>query len=277
MERLKTIFVCVVAGVVCLGSFSHAAQISFQAQRPEIAVGDTVTLRVLLDTQGALINAVDLGLIYPKIFSIKNISKSGSFIQIWVKEPNYNKDEIFLSGGTPGGMTSQNALVATITLEAVSTGEGAIGLSSSSSVLLNDGLGSSAPLSVETSKIHVVPKKPGKTPQSLTQDLAPGPRSTDTTPPRGFSLQVDSDTRLFGGKYFVSFLSTDSDSGVERYEVKEGESPFAYARSPYLLSDQNLHSVIHVRAYDAAGNYREETYPNIFKRIWWTFKKALHI
>lgn len=77
------------------------------------------------------------------------------------------------------------------------------------------------------------------------------------------------DPRVFGGKYFVSFFTTDSKSGVDHYEIKEGDNGYKTAQSPYLLSDQNLRSVVRVRAYDVAGNYRESVYPGIFKRFWW--------
>lgn len=273
---MKKIFTIIVASVMFMtGVYVHAAQIYFETPVTTASVGDTIVLHVRLNTEGASINAVDLGILYPKILAVKNISKSGSFVQIWVKEPSYTSDVIFLSGGVPGGVISGNTIVATIMFEAKSVGDGALGLSPASSILLNDGSGTSVPISLQTPTIHIVARKPNESPRVLSGDVSAKQANSDFVRPNGFDLAIGSDARLFGGKYFVSFFTTDSGSGVDHYQLKEGDGPYVLARSPYLLSDQALHSVIHVRAYDGSSNYREEIYPGIFKRFWWWISKYL--
>ena len=271
MKNLITIIL--VSGVFFIASQVRAAQISFETPVTTAAVGDTIIFHVRLNTEGASVNAVDLGIFYPKVLAVDNISKSGSFVQIWVKEPSYTGDAIFLSGGLPGGINSGDAVVATITFEAKSVGDGALGLSPASSVLLNDGLGTSVPISLQTPTIHIVARKAGQAPKVLSGNVSSKLSNSDFIPPNGFDLLIGQDARVFAGKYFVSFFTTDSGSGLDHYTLKEGDGPYVIAQSPYLLSDQTLHSVIHVRAYDGAGNYREEVYPNIFIRFWWWISK----
>ncbi|MBP9822552.1 MAG: hypothetical protein KBC81_03905 [Candidatus Pacebacteria bacterium] len=271
MNKIITIAILVLT--FSFGGFAEASQIVFETSGHTFSVGDTLVLHVYLNTEGASINAVDLGILYPGIFSIKSISKAGSFVQIWLKEPSYTKDAIFLSGGTPGGANSSIATIATITLEAKSVGEGSLGLSPASSVLLNDGSGTSSSLSLKTSRLQVVPRKSGESPKVVGVDLSTKQTKSDFIKPGKFDISIGSDQTVFSGKHFASFNSLDSGSGVDHYQIKEGDSEYVLARSPYLLSDQDLHSVIRVRAYDGAGNYRETIYPGIFKRIWWTILK----
>jgi hypothetical protein len=273
---MKKIIITIVV-LVLLASSANAAQISFETSTTTVSVGDTVVFHVRLNTQGASVNAVDLGILYPGIFSVNNISKSGSFIQLWVKEPSYTNDVVFLSGGVPGGVSSDKATVATLTFQAKSVGDGALGLSPASAILLNDGAGTSVSISLQTPTIHVVPRKSGQAPKTTEQDITTKQTGSDFINPEGFSLNIASDGRLFSGKHFVSFFTTDSGSGVDHYKLKEGDGPYVLARSPYLLADQNLHSVIHVRAYDVAGNYREEVYPGLFMRLWWWITKLIHL
>jgi hypothetical protein len=268
MDWLKktTIFI-LVAGALC--SHVFAAEITFETPTNTIAVGDTLVFHIHLNTDEASINAVDLGVLYPGNLTVKNISKTNSFIQIWLKEPSYTKDAIFVSGGVPGGVNSADSIVATIIFEATAVGDGALGLSPASSILLNDGSGTKAAISLRTQTIHVTARKANQTPRTAVQDVSVTQTKTDFTSPRGFTPLIGNDTKLFGGKYFVSFFSSDSGSGIDHYELKEGNGPYRIARSPYVLEDQTLHSVIHIKAYDAAGNVRQETYPGIFKRLWW--------
>lgn len=252
-----------------MGTSLHAAQLMFEVPASTVSVGDSLILHVRLDSQGASINAIDLGILYPSLLKVKSISKTNSAIQLWVKDPSYTGSAILLSGGSPGGISSQKALIATVVFEAVSVGDGSFGLTPSSAVLLNDGSGTNAPLSLSTSAVHVVPRPAGQKPKEVSGGGEIKTFGDDISRPRSFSITVSNDGRLFSGKHFVSFFTTDPDSGVAYYEIQEGNGSFKKAQSPYLLSDQELKTVLRVRAYDGAGNYQQETYPGLFKRMWW--------
>ena len=277
--KLKLIFLLSTFGFL-FSTTAFAARIYFEPATNTHEVGESFTVNVKLDTQGENINAVDLGVLYPQLLEIRSISKSGSAVQLWVQEPNYTSTGIFFSGGSPGGIKSSNALIAKITMKAKAIGDGNFQLTPTSSVLLNDGQGTKAQLTVGQASFNVIaqPKKdstptpkPGESvkPTAEPEKEQPKEESKDNTKPKKFKVFMGQDPRVFGGKYFASFFTTDSKSGVDRYEIKEGGGEYKIAQAPYLLSNQDGRTVIRVRAYDSAGNYRETVYPGLFKRIWW--------
>lgn len=86
----------------------------------------------------------------------------------------------------------------------------------------------------------------------------------DATSPEEFTPQI---IDIEGIKYLV-FNTTDKVSGVSHYEVSEinlnrfgkiksgQEAKWEIAESPYLLKDQELKSIIKIKAIDKAGNER---------------------
>lgn len=101
------------------------------------------------------------------------------------------------------------------------------------------------------------------------QGLKWGPKATyramiDSTPPKPFELRI---SEIEGKKYLV-FATIDNPSGVDRYEVYETQESikgngyyggltsiiWKTATSPYLLENQNLGSIMKVKAVDKAGN-----------------------
>ena len=102
------------------------------------------------------------------------------------------------------------------------------------------------------------------------QELIWTPRATframiDTLAPEEFTPKIGEDKAVFEGKYFLSFATKDGLSGIDHYEVQEvprkltrndAKEEWKVAESPYLLEDQNLVSIIKVKAVDKAGNER---------------------
>lgn len=92
----------------------------------------------------------------------------------------------------------------------------------------------------------------------------------DSTPPASFELQVDPGMRTDVSNPIISFLTTDSYSGIDHYEIKtiditperdNKEEPFFIeAGSPYRLPGLKTGKyMIAVRAFDKAGNWRDES------------------
>lgn len=95
----------------------------------------------------------------------------------------------------------------------------------------------------------------------------------DTLPPAEFSLRVVPGPRTYLTKPIIEFQTTDSSSGLDRYEIKiiplkiagrnqaiVQDQLFIETQSPYQLFEllPGTYEVI-VRAYDSAGNFREVT------------------
>ena len=82
--------------------------------------------------------------------------------------------------------------------------------------------------------------------------------SKDSIPPEPFQPVITRDNDVFEGKWFVVFATTDKDSGLSHFEVKEGWGSFVVAESPYLIKNQRAKNRIQVKAIDNAGNERIE-------------------
>jgi hypothetical protein len=96
----------------------------------------------------------------------------------------------------------------------------------------------------------------------------------DTTPPALFPININPSTRTSQKTIIVEFLTTDSVSGIDHYEIKVvpltiGEKTmaswqhngnsylFIEATSPYIAQLERGEYDIYVRAYDKAGNFSE--------------------
>lgn len=98
----------------------------------------------------------------------------------------------------------------------------------------------------------------------------------DTTPPEAFTAVVTRQPDLYSGAYYAVFATTDFASGVDSYEVSEGNHLARDVSSPYVLTNQSFSGRIVVRAFDRAGNIRESTitppssFPSATKRnLYW--------
>ena len=74
-------------------------------------------------------------------------------------------------------------------------------------------------------------------------------------------VEIHQNPSIFEGKYFITFSTTDKQTGINYYKVKEGKRDWQRAASPDLLNNQNLSDIIKVRAMDKAGNERTAECP----------------
>jgi hypothetical protein len=120
----------------------------------------------------------------------------------------------------------------------------------------NDGKGTPVAVSHTPLTFSIGAAVPGASVRNQWTELV----GRDTTPPEPFSLSLGSDPSVFDGKTFVSFQTTDAQSGVAYYEVKEGERAPVRTESPYVLYEQTKPVRVTVYAYDASGNVQTATY-----------------
>lgn len=273
--------------LVALGFFSiagvtQAASLYIDPPRSELSRGDAVELAVRLDVDestGECVNAVDTVISYTENIEPVDVSLGDSIFSFWVEQPTINKADrtITFAGGIPNGYCGRvagdprltNNIVKLIfrspgfTIGARSeSNEASVQFTDVTTAYLNDGLGT-----------QVVPRLFGATmtlsPQAGSGIVDPwrAAVSADTTPPEEFSIFLERDELAFSGKYYISFNTTDKQTGIDLYQIMEqpieqfgtfnwgrADAPWIIARSPYVLEDQSLNSVIRVRAIDKAGN-----------------------
>lgn len=277
---IRTLFICflTLAGT----SFTEAASLYIDPPRSELNRGDAIELSVRLDVDEQsreCVNAIDAVITYSDNIEPVDISIGDSIFSIWVEQPVINKNErtISFAGGMPNGYCGRvvgdprltNNLVKLIFRSpglvigsASDDPQARVEFTEQTTAYLNDGFGTA-----------VVPRTFGA---SMTLSKSPGTSvldpwsatvNADTIPPEEFTILLRKGGLEFSGKYYISFNTTDKQTGIDIYQVMEepleefgtfswgrADAPWVTARSPYVLKDQSLNSTIRVRAIDKAGN-----------------------
>jgi len=256
---------------------AHAALLYLTPASGTFQPGETAVLDLRIDPQGQSINAAQIDIGFPKnIVKAADVSRGNSIFSLWVSPPVINQDFglIQLAGGIPGGYNGRAAgdpsltnIIAQFIFEVPNSStvpaQAMISILDSSKVLLNDGLGTPAKLTLQGANLSI--NYTGQPQGNAWTDILKG----DKTPPEEFAVEVHQDTSgaVFGGKYFAVFSTVDKQSGLDHYEISETKDANAAsstwqwkpANSPYVLQDQSLQSTIRVKAIDKAGNVRIET------------------
>jgi hypothetical protein len=232
-----------------------AVQINMQSEAETINVSERLWVDVMLDTQGEIINAISGTVSYSKDkLILVDYNNGDSIITLWIDQPDPGSADTSFAGVTPGGFSgvlspmysgTRAGKVISFQFEVIKGGLFEIGIDDME-VLLHDGSGTLASTSIEslnleaTENIIISPSK-----DSIAEDL---------DPPEPFIFKVIRDEGIADDKFVVVFNTVDKGSGIDFYEIKEGNKPFEHATSPYVLNNQHLDGAIVVRAVDKAGN-----------------------
>lgn len=223
------------------------AQLTFK-EIPNSTLGDkTTVIEVRIDPQSKKLNVVEGTIDFQGTVSDKlsvGIETGGSALKLWPTAPKYIPSEkaIRFIGGVPGGFNNESLLFR-MRLTSLSSGNVTIAWIDGTAYL-NDGKGTKEAISAEPVTLTVNPQNAD----------AVSEFSLDVTPPTFEAVEVGQDPTVYGGKYFVSFQAADDISGVERYEVKEGQTITNVIDGVYVPRDQSFKTPITVTAYDQAGN-----------------------
>jgi len=271
------IFLAVV--LLCLPLIIKAAILYFEPNEGKYHLEDTFIVDLRIDTEGECINTVKAIVSFPnEILKVKDFSTGNSILTLWLENPKIDQKagEISFIGGIPGGYCGpllgeieRPNLLARIIFQVVSSSFShdlvKIALKEDSQVLLNDGFGTPAKLILKEAIFTILPEKLETSREEWKEET-----EKDKVPPEPFEITVYQDPLIFEGKYFIVFSTTDKQTGIDHYEIKEGKRSWKKAESPYLLEDQSLKSIIKVKAVDKAGNERIVEYLPPKKPFpWW--------
>lgn len=120
-----------------------AANIGFSPSSGSFKVGDTIKIKVYVNTESKSINAISANIKFPtNILSLSSISKSGSILNLWAQEPSYSNFDgvVSFEGVVLNGYTGDSGNAITIVFKAKAVGNANI-LFNSASILANDGNG----------------------------------------------------------------------------------------------------------------------------------------
>jgi len=248
----------------CVPIVIQGAVLYFEPSTTQLKIGQEFEVKVKIDPEKECINTIKADIEYDKDLLIgKDFLTGNSIISLWLEKPEIRAKEgkISFAGGIPGGFCGEipgdpeesdilGKIVFKIPEILVSDKNIAkVRFLESSKVFLNDGLGTEADLKLKEGEYKILKEKSSE--EILEKEL-----SEDKTPPEPFGILVLKDPQIFEGKYFITFNTQDKQTGIDHYEVKEGNRRWKIAKSPYLLEDQKLQSIIKVKAIDKAGNER---------------------
>ncbi|MDP3003952.1 MAG: hypothetical protein Q8N43_00355 [Candidatus Azambacteria bacterium] len=241
---------------------AFAAETFFGTKTQEIKANQLFEVGVFINTDNEEINAIEGKIMFPQdLLEIKKINDGNSIINFWIEKPkSASEGQIAFSGIIPGGYNDSRGLIFSITFLTKKEGGGTIEFSGVKA-LRNDGQGTEAPLTI--SNFQFLISKQVSIPQTTT------PKTEDRDPPEEFTPQIAADPVIFEDKWFLVFATQDKGSGIDHYEVREGEKPFVIAESPYLLQNQDLDEKIAVKVADKSGNERIATLPPQKPRAWY--------
>lgn len=249
------------------------AKLSIILNKAVVRPGELVEARVMLDTQDASVNALEGAVVVPRGLDFVSLRDGASFVSVWIDRPAYRAGEqgrgqIDFSGIVPGGYAgnigafwsgARPGEIFTIVLRGKAEGSQTIEVSLGQ-LLANDGAGTS---------IAVVPARASVSVMASTSSEAYFEKysfDSDIAPPEPFEILIADMPGAEGVKAIV-FDTYDTGSGLAFFMVREGKGEFNTASSPYALSGDQKEQVF-VRAYDKAGNIREESidfdpYPHV--------------
>jgi hypothetical protein len=259
---------------------TEAASVSLDPLTREAGASDTFLLTVRISNAEECINAGQIALSFdPKTLSVVSVSKGQSIFSLWVGDPIIDNKNglVSFTGGIPGGycgrivgdpgLTNILGKVAFTAAADAKLGKlpktTVVNFATSTEIYLNDGSGQKAALSRGSAKVTLTTDTGIPVNEWLTEV------GEDTIAPELFSVELERIPGVLDGKYFISFSTTDKQSGIDHYEIRETdpmrfgfwreqEKPSHYLRtqSPYVLKDQTLGSTLFVKAIDTAGNER---------------------
>lgn len=257
MKNIKyNLIILSILSIILLPSKTFAAKLSASATEM-VSSGDTSILNIYLDTEGQQINSIDGGITIKDEnngnYEIKDLSIANSVFTMWPVKPSLeNENKIKFIGGIPGGIKGERLLIFKIIVKINQPGIFYIS-SDNSTTYLNDGIPTPIKIMNDVSKITVAPKK------EKTQDRWNEIISNDNIAPITFKIELVKDPYLYEGRKFIIFDTTDNESGIDYYEVKEGNRDSVRSGTNYILIDQNKNQKIIVTAYDKAGNFQIST------------------
>ena len=253
MRFLFFIVLVVVSYTYCVTE-SLAATVKVESDFRNFHIGDIFSIEVIVDTEGEILNAVELEVMFPDEFlAYEDYDDGASVLNVWIDRPTvHDQKQIHLAGITPGGFIGNKETLITLNFKVIQTGQGNVAITNAN-FLLHDGLGTQAV--VKTQNLHLA---------ATAGQSAIIVNKVDDEMPESFNPEIIFDDDVYDGQAVLIFSTKDKGSGLDYFEVKEGMfGSYAPAVSPYRIKHQALTRNIYIKAVDKNGNERTEIlYPH---------------
>ena len=154
---LSSLFLTAPAGAV------SPVRLFFIPENSDIVAGDIVKSDVWIDTQGNIINAVDISVSYDDSVELLSVEKNDSILNLWVSDPSFSDTtrRVKFTGGRTGGFEGRG-VIGQLYWRSENAGEKSmLGFDELSVVLLTDGEGTKAGLETRQSDYNILAKGEG--------------------------------------------------------------------------------------------------------------------
>lgn len=247
---MKLFFITLLS-IWLFASSVHAAMLSVKVQP---ANEGTVAVDVMVDTQGESINSADVSLTFPSdLLTFSGYVETEGVIPLWVERPHLTDSKtVRFSGVIPGGLDREydpnnpqkiTSTLAELLFTVRKAGSGNIAITQAQ-LLKNDGLGTTVATTTNAAPIQTM----------NTTESTPA----DTTPPEPFTIEILEKSSFGKTPRLATFAAIDTGSGIDHYEARIRRGGWHRVTSPYPLPFRFFSYTLAVRAYDFAGNYREQ-------------------
>lgn len=203
-------------------------------------------LELMLLATSTSVNAVEGTL---QVGEATDLRIGTSIIQNWLETPRFEDGQIRFAGIIPGGFigtaSAGSGLSGPGTLFSFSTKGSSVRLEDGF-LYLNDGEGTK--VAIENQMLAVM--------GALTRA-----QEEDRTPPEYIDAEPVEDERVAEGRYALLLTAFDAASGLDYFEVQEGEGGWMRSDGIYVVEDSYGFKDLRVRAYDRAGNFLEILVP----------------
>ena len=239
---------------------AHAATLYVQSAQQVVYAGQTFVVDWFIDTQGEILNAVDLKLHFtPETLEATEASSGNSLVTLWVQQPVFSNADgtITLTGGVPAGFTGEHVPVVRTVFRAKSPGQARITMDEASQVLRNDGTGSPVQLVFQVVSFPVLDAS--LQPMVITSPTHPDQDDWSTT-----NRAVIRFEPAPGEKYSYSF-SSNLDS-IPDTVVDEIRPEYVYENLPDGIYYFKLNSLLNAESWQEAAVFRvqiDRTRPEI--------------
>ena len=186
VSTLTNILLLVVLTFLIGVSQAYAATLSLAPGTGVYNTGGTFTANVVINTEGAPVNAAEGQLTFnPLELNVVSVSRGASIFNLWTQEPTFSNaaGTISFGGGSPSGYTGAQGTVVSVIFKAVAAGNPKVQFAKGS-VLAADGKGTNVLSSMNGGNYTVVAKAVEPAPEYIAPPNTPrAPQVKSTTHP----------------------------------------------------------------------------------------------
>lgn len=258
MRKLFFSPVFILVGWLFFATQAQAAVLRLSPPVGSFILGSTFDVSVILNTDGAPVNTVEVELNFPSDkLQIANPSLGKSIVEIWANPPTFSNQQgriYFVGGITAPGINTSEGVVQSFTFRVVAPGDALISFGKkNTSVLANDGFGTNVLKQTSPASFHLI-LPPAQGPEIFSpthpeqgkwyKDPNPILKWSSAPQSQGFSYVINKDSNGAPDTEIDTFQAeasfSDLTSGIWYFHVREKAGGSWGGASHYFINIDTL-------------------------------------